>query len=673
MSLKKLSLLVVLIAIAHFAVFAQMNGSAFGAMSRMGGGNKGIGGRGPGKGGDSLQKRDQNADSITIYYKLYNSNEIKKLDSSINDFYKRFPVPYTSYNLGNTGTAAKSYIFSPIVSSGFDAGYHAFDTYNYTLESTPLFQTTRPFTELTYLLGGKGEQLVEIKHTQNRKQQLNFSFEYRFSNSPGNLKNQQANFNNMRITAHFQSKRKRYESFFVMLNNKTASSENGGLVNALLLDSLALNNPYELETRLGQSAASFRNPFNTNISTGSIYQDNSFIWKQSYDLGQKDSVVKDTVTTYLFYPRLRFQNEIKYQTQQYVFQDASANLVKYKNYFDFTPGTELIKYQDSWNKFSNEFSLISYPQKNNSNQYLQVGAAFVNLSSKFTNLSSWTATDIFGFTAYKNKTKNQAWDMDLSGKMFLNGYYAGDYQAKIYLTSLLNKNKDYLQLGFDNSNRTPSINFLGKTSFPLIGLTGIKKENIIQLSAAAGNDKKEWRGAFTYQLINNYQYFATGFQPAVFGKTISYMRGQLQNKFKLSKHWNWYNEMHLQIIDAKAPVNLPLLLTRQRLAYEGVFYKNLNLSTGLELVYHSSFKVDNYMPFTGQFYFQNDYLLANRPSANAFFHMMIKRFKAYVRVENLNTLLPTKATLGNHYNFSSKNYPGTGAWIRVGIWWNFIN
>ena len=36
---------------------------------------------------DSLQRRDKNADSITIYYKYFNSNEIKKLDTSINDFF----------------------------------------------------------------------------------------------------------------------------------------------------------------------------------------------------------------------------------------------------------------------------------------------------------------------------------------------------------------------------------------------------------------------------------------------------------------------------------------------------------------------------------------------------------------------------------------------------------
>ena len=61
---------------------------------------------------DSLQKRDQNADSITLFYKLYNNNDIRKLDSSINDFFVHYPLPYTNYNLGNLGTATKSYLFS---------------------------------------------------------------------------------------------------------------------------------------------------------------------------------------------------------------------------------------------------------------------------------------------------------------------------------------------------------------------------------------------------------------------------------------------------------------------------------------------------------------------------------------------------------------------------------
>jgi len=623
---------------------------------------------------DSLQKRDQNADSITIFYKLYNNNEIRKVDSSINDFFVHYPLLYTNYNLGNLGTASKSYIFTTQKKSGFDAGFHAYDGYSYTLAATPFYQTTRPYTELGYLLGGKGEQLIEVRHTQNKTQQLNFSFEYRFSNSPGNLKNQNANLNNMRITAHFQSKRKRYESYFVMLANKAASSENGGLVKASLLDSLSLNNPYELETRLGVSGASFRNPFNTSIATGSTYKNNTYLWRQTYDLGQKDSIVKDTVVIHLFYPRLRFQNEIKLESNQFVFEDRATNDISYLKYFNYNtdPNTN-IKFADNWNIVTNDFSLISYPQKNNSNQFLQVGSGYAHLATTLLHLQTWSDYDLYSFGIYKNKTRNQLWDLLASGKLYLNGYHAGDYDAQFYLSRILNTKGTYLKIAFQNSNRTPSANYLGLTQFPIYPLIGVQKENTVDLNGELGNNKKGFRVSFNYQLINNYNYFSSGFQPVVYAKPISYISTLLANTIKLSTHWNWYNETTVQVVDQAAPIHIPFILSRQRIAFEGNFYKNLNLSTGLEMIYHTDFKADDYMPLTGQFFVQNAYMLHNRPTANAFLHFMIKRFKAYIRLENLNTLIPTSNSLGNTYNFTAKNYPGTGTWFRVGIWWNFIN
>jgi hypothetical protein len=628
---------------------------------------------GGGGGTDSLQKRDLSEDSIGIYYRLYNSLTIRTLDSNVNDFYSKFILPYTNYHLGNLGNASKSYLFNPLQRGGWDAGFRAYEAYNYTLEQTPFFQTTKPYTELGYLLGGKGEQLMEILHTQNKTQQFNYSFAYRFSNAPGNLKNQHANLNNMRLTANYQSKRKRYASYWVMLINKSASSENGGLVNSALIDSLSLNNPYELETRLGVSGASFRNPFNTNIATGNTYKENSFVWKQTYDLGQKDSVVKDTVTTYLFYPRLRFQHEIKYQSNQFLFSDANPTANNYESFFNYTqPIGAVVSFQDNWKRLTNEFSLVSFPEKTNPNQFLQIGLGYQQMTFNDT-LMQWTNHDIYGLGLYKNKTKNLRWDIQAGGKLFLNGYHAGDYDAQLSLSSLINKNGDKVELWMQNSNRTPSFNRLGRTSFPLIELMGIQKENVLEIGGLWAQQKMGITASFQYKLIQNFQYNGTGFQPLVYDKTLSYAKGSLSNKVPLSRYWNWYNELTLQMVDPNAPVHLPLILTRQRIAFEGNFFKNLYLSTGLELIYHSNFQPDSYMPLTGQFYLQDQFTTNNRPTANAYLNFRIKRFKGYVRMEQLNTLLATSNQLGSRYNFTAANYPGTGTWLRVGIWWNFIN
>ena len=71
--------------------------------------------RSGGSGGstDSLQHRDKNADSITISFRYLDSTRNYKLDSSIGDFTKVFPIPGTHIYLGNAGNASRSLLFSP--------------------------------------------------------------------------------------------------------------------------------------------------------------------------------------------------------------------------------------------------------------------------------------------------------------------------------------------------------------------------------------------------------------------------------------------------------------------------------------------------------------------------------------------------------------------------------
>ena len=99
---------------------------------------------------DSLQHRDKYADSITIFYRYFDSTRTRSLDSSINDYDKRGLLPFTYENLGNLGTAARSLLFNPILKAGWDAGFHQYDPYKFTVENTRFFQTTRPYTELGY-------------------------------------------------------------------------------------------------------------------------------------------------------------------------------------------------------------------------------------------------------------------------------------------------------------------------------------------------------------------------------------------------------------------------------------------------------------------------------------------------------------------------------------------
>jgi hypothetical protein len=130
----------------------------------------------------------------------------------------------------------------------------------------------------------------------------------------------------------------------------------------------------------------------------------------------------------------------------------------------------------------------------------------------------------------------------------------------------------------------------------------------------------------------------------------------------------------LQQTDAAAPIKVPLIFTRNRLAYEGVFFKNLNLSTGLEFRYYTPYKAYNYSPVMGHFFVPDtSFTLRNRPDISAFLHFRIKSFTAFIRAENLNTMDFSNGFGFTKNNFAAPHYAYPGLVIRFGIQWNFVN
>ena len=626
-------------------------------------------------GNDSLQRRDRNADSITIFYKYFDSSRLRTLDSSINDFTTRFPLPYYYHTLGNYSTASQSYFFNPIMKPGFDAGFHQYDIYSYTVEGTRLFQTTRPYTELSYVLGSKAEQLLSVTHTQNRNSNLNFSVEYRFNNAPGNLKNQNASQNNFRFVTHYQTLNKKYENFFVFISNKSASSENGGLQDVTKLDSLALNDPYELETRLGKAGTAGRNPFNTAVNTGNIYKNTTFLYRHHFDLGSRDSLVTDSVTYQLFYPRFRIEHTFRYTTSNYTFFDNFVDSARYKKYFNYTTRDNLpISFKDAWSDLYNEFSLISFPDKNNLAQFLKAGIALQNLKGTFDDsVATMSLYNLSVLGEYRNRTRNQVWDIEATGQLYVNGFHSGDYAAYISMKRMLGKKLGYLNIGFQNVNRAPSFILNPISRFPVANRSAYGKENVIRFFALYENPRNGWKLGGEYFAVNNYMYFDSFFSAKQYATLFNVLHLTAEKKFRLSKYWNWYTEIHLQQTTGQPPVNIPFILTRNRIAFEGNFATNLFLSTGLEVRYTTAYKADDYSPFIGQYFVQNTNTISNRPDITAFMHFRIKSFKGFLRLENLNTLNVKSGFSFNKPNFMTTHNPGTGLWTRFGLWWNFVN
>jgi putative beta-barrel porin len=662
--------------IATFTAGAQDPTSRFRSMG--GGGNKGK--------DTTLQHRTGLEDSITISFRFMDSSRLRKMDSSIYDFTKRFPVPWNYIYLGNVGNAAHDLIFSGHMQPGWDIGLHAYDVYAYTPEETRFYTTTRPYAELAYMLGSKTEQMIGVTFTQNINQNWNYGFQYRLVNSQGTFNNQNTNHNNYRVHSWYHSNNKRYQSFFILAANKLESSENGGLQDFHYLDSNFFASQKLVPTWLGGLNPDQGGPLNNKFTTATKYSNLTLLFRQQYDIiGKKDSIVTDTTVTQLFYPKFRAEHTIQYKTYSYSFFDDVPDSAYYRALYNvllpspyrilYSVPSDTFSKKDYWREMINDFSLYQFPDAKNPQQFFKAGITLENLGGEFDS-SSHSFYNLFLHGEYRNKTRNQKWDVEANGKFYLSGLNVADYNAYISLKRYISKQIGFLQVGFENANRTPSYVFNRASSFSYETPPDLGKENTTHIFASLEQPEHHLKLSGSYFLVSNYTYF-TNYDEAEQQSTLfNILQISAEKVFSLSKHWKWHISVIFQQKAGPAPVNLPAILTRNQFGYEGNFgFRNLDLAFGLEARYYTGYKADNYSPVTGQFFVQNDTTIKQHlPDISLYVHFRIRSFTAYVRAENLNTAQVGPNGFGfTKYNFVAPNNPYTGLQIHVGIFWSFVN
>jgi hypothetical protein len=627
-----------------------------------------------------FKRRNDAADSITITFRLLDSLRSTPLDTSIGDIHNYLPLPAHYVTLGNVGSPAYPILFTPVATPGWDPGFHQFDPYKYTFQNTRFFRTTRPFTQLSYQLASGKEQIVNVLHTQNVNRNWNFGFEYRLISSPGFFKTQNTNHNNYRLFSNYTGVRKRYSAYFILLGNKLAASENGGVVNVADLDNPNNNRRFTINTRLGGDAAFFYNVFTTRINTGNVYREMGAFFRQSYDLGKRDSVrVNDSTMDYLFYPKLRFQHTITYQSLKYQFTDkqsgsnATADSSYFKTYYDTTldigDGLSFLV-EDRWRLITNDFILQQFPETKNPAQFIAAGARLENFNGAFAQ-GNRKFHNVILLGEYRNKTRNRKWDASLDGSFYVNGFNSGDFHVAASLARTLGTKLGDIRLSFRNVNRTPSYIFEPTSSFSFKDHPSLKKENITFISASAENPYFQlW---FRNISITNLTYFKNYYHAEQYNKLVNVVQVQGSKAFRLARNLRLYSDVIVQQTDNASPVRVPLVYTRQRLAWEGVYFKNMVYSFGFDVRYNTPYKAYDYSPVMGQFVPQDTVTISNTPFVAAFFNFRIKTFSAFTRAENLNAIRFEDGLQFTNNNLAAPNYAYPGLVIRIGVRWRFVN
>lgn len=628
-----------------------------------------------GGGGGRLQRdtsqRNLGPDTITLKYYYQGDPVEHHLDSSVIDFYNNYlRIPPNYATLGNTGSAARNIIFSPRMQAGFDEGFHAYDIYAYTHENARYYNTTRPYSELQYLIGPNQEQVIGVSHTQNRNENFNFSFDYRKINAPGNFRTQNTNHDSYRVTANYQTQNKRAHTYLSYYYNKLNGGENGGIRIPSQLTNSDYGNRRTLDVNLGNQDVPTYAFFGTTIAVKSQYAMRGFQLMQQYDWGKGDTVkVNDTTQYYKFDPVFRVQYTFRSQANSFGFVDNVPDTFYYTRHYDivYRGATDTIRANQRWRTLSNDLSLIQFPVRGNLAHFITVGARFDHTQGDFMDNASLQFNNLALHGEYRNKTRNDLWDFSAKGEFYVLGRNLGDYSVSGMLSRYLNETLGNVSLMFRNVNREPSFVYkFFSYSRDTWYNTDLAKENITQLQFAADNKLLKYNLVANYYIYSNYTYFSDYMHSAQSTGLFNLLEIILSKHFRV-KHWNWYIDIAFQQVHGNGPVNVPTIWTRHRLAYENKLFNNLNMMVGLEGRYNTDYYADDYSPLPGQFVYQRTQRVAyNLPDITGFLHFRIKSLSAYIRAENLNTFLKTN-------NYLAPYYPNNNFGLRVGLRWWFVN
>lgn len=668
-------LLIILLLIQQHDSFGQMPGMMR-RMQNMGGSSGGM--RSAGGGGDSLsfEKRNFAADSVNVQFRYLDTSKYQSFDSSIDDFYKRVPLKPWLVNIGYNGNPTKSILFSPMRGIGWDAGFHALDPFAFTLHETRFMNTTKPYTELGYLIGSKAEQQISILHTQNISPDWNAVAQYRLITAPGTFNSQNSSHNNIRINSDFTSKNRRYHAYLIILSNSLQSAENGGIQDEsfLINENPAYNDRFNIPTNLAPSIYSSRNFFKVNLLTGNKYTNRTLLYRHQFDFGKKDSVITDSTVVRFYLPRLRLEHTVESSNNSILYLDVQPGGASsfYKTYYGIGQLPDTVRFSMTNKSLKNDFSFIQFPDAKNLLQYFKAGVSLIN----YRNLSG-SNDDLFAnmllHGEYRNLTRNKKWDMLLYGEFIAVGRDIGNYNLKANLQRSLGSKIGTLQLGAENVNRSPSYTYNNATAFPIKFKSTISDENISNLFGVLFLKKLNISLQFNYYLISNYTYLKNFTEVDQYNTVFQILRAGVLKEIKLYRNFKWTTEVFLQSIPGNAPIHLPSVFTRNRIGYEGRPFRNLYLASGVELRYHNAYYADGYSPLTGQFYYQSSVKISNRPDIHLYNNFRIRSFTGFVRLENLNTITQQYGFGFKQNNFAAPLYPTPGLVFRMGIFWNFVN
>ncbi|MCC8425681.1 putative porin [Mucilaginibacter sp. UR6-11] len=642
---------------------------------------------------DTLRKREQRDRDTVIFTSkfikvtneslLRDSTQLFAIDTTLANFenYSQLFQPRSpKISLGGTeGLATRSLLFESAKTIGFDVGLHALDLWLLKPEDIQYYNARVPYTLMSLYTAGSAEQIFKVIHTQNIKPNWNVGVNLNFIGSRGfyssnRVLGQNVSDLNAAVFTWYASKNKRYNLLANAILNNLKSPETGSILN----DSVFTSSRGSFD----KSTETVRLPNNfENWKTGGIYI------KQFYYIGRIDTTIRKNNANIL--PTQKVSYTLNYNVTKYDFlqNDVDTYHVFPDYYFSSNRSRDSLTVTHVQNDFGYSFYL-----RGKSNQFvkneLKLDLGLTHDLYGYTQFVSDTTVDQYGNKLRKPDKKQDAsfQNITIKGKLSYRfsdrvnleatvnqiavGHNFGDflYDAKALLAGSNKAGKIILD-GYVQSS-SPSMVATNWVSNHYIFNNKFANQKTTSVSFNYINNALQLDLKAEYFLIADYLYFEA--QPGgVDAHPVQVSNNINLLKVSFGKNLSWRN-LHFdnyivyEKTDYQSTLRVPEVYTYSSLYYNAFLFKQLHMSTGVNVRYNTTYTAPSYAVGLGQFYNGPDVTFSSYPVATVFLKGTIKQTNLFVMYDYANQGLFSKGY------YTVNRYPQQDHALKFGVSWMFF-
>ena len=627
----------------------------------------------------------------SLYYKrlvtwhhdrLYNKVEVFEWDTTAN--YHFYDYPFMREDVGATwlgmpGSAVQTYNFFLRGKDNSPEFYAPLETWTYTPENIPMFNTKTPYTELEYYgnlfeNSSKSSDDFRVFTTQNILPELNIALEMKRFGGAGTLKNEKTINRTSFVAANYLGKK--YLAHAGFISNKVTRQESGGVQDNMWIRDTTVD---VREIEVNFAAATNRYNKKTVFLDQSYRIPFEFLEELRH---RKDTawVKPDTLNTDMTTGFIGTSSEYSVFSKKYVDQTSAPLSAFYRDVFNLNP----LKSTDSLQvkRLDNRIFVRIQPWKEDAivskieggigdrwqSFYLfQPGSSYLKKPAN----TIWNS--VYAYAGAEGSL-NKYLNWDATALLNFAGTEAGDFninanaQINIFPFRRQPNSPMTLRGHFETSLKEPTFYQQNFYSNHYAWDNDFSKTSETKLQASLNIPKWRFNAFAGYALLANNVYYDSLGLAKQNTAPMSVITAGLRKDFVFGVA-HFENNALLQFSSDQYVLPLPTLALNLRWYAEFIVVdpKTMHLQLGVNTRYTTLWYAPSYNPVAGVFMAQKQYLYGNCPVFDAFVNVQWKNCCLFFKIENVGKGWP----MDRRDYFTAHHYIQPVSVIKFGISWPF--